>query len=131
MKKVKKTALGAGTALAVYLVLLAVVSALMARGTVEEARLRLCVWIFACAASFAGAKLGSAGESDPLAAIALCAAMFWALALLAGFLACDALEPSRSVTLALPILTGAALAYLAKPAKKKRHAEKGRRRGHK
>lgn len=131
MKRAKRTVLGAAAALAIYIVLLAVVSALLARGTVEESRLGLFVWAFACIASFAGAKLCSAGENDPIASIALCAVSFWALVQLIGFLACDALEPSRSAAFALPILTGAALAYLAKPDKKKRRAEKGKRRGRK
>ena len=131
MKRVKKTALGAASALAVYVALLACISALLTRGTVEEARLGLFVWIFACIASFLGCRLGATGESEPAVSIALCAAVFWALVQLLGFLTCDGLEPSRSVALLLPILAGAAIAYLLRRGKKKRRNEKGKRRGHK
>lgn len=131
MKRVKKTALGAAAALAVYVALLACISALMVRGSVEGSQLTVFVWAFACLASFVGCKLGSAGEGESVVSAALCAAAFWLLVQLLGFLACDALEPSRSAALLLPVFAGAALSCLLKRGKKKRRSEKGKRRGHK
>ena len=125
MKEAKKIALGALAALAVYMALLAALSALIVRGTVGEAHTALCVWVFACAASFVGARVSVGRGGEPAVRIAACAAAFWALIQLLGFLVNDTIEPTRSAALALPVLVGAAAAYLVRPSREKR--KKGRR----
>ena len=131
MKEAKKIALGALAALAVYVLLLAALSALIVRGTVQEEGVALCVWVFACVAAFAGARVSAGHEGEPALRIAASAAAFWALIQLLGFLVNDTIEPVRSATLALPILVGAAAAYLIRPARGKRKRGKGKRRSHK
>ena len=131
MKEAKKIALGALVALGVYVALLAVLSALIVRGTVKEENMALCVWAFACAAAFAGAKVSAGREGEPAVRIAACAAAFWALIQLLGFLVNDTIEPARSAALALPILVGGAAAYLVRPAREKRKRGRGKRRSRK
>lgn len=131
MERWKKTAAGAGIALAVYLVLLAALAALIVRGTAGEASMEPCIWGAACLAAFAGAKFASGRDGEPLGQIALSAAVFWLLVLLCGLLVNDAVEPARAASLLLPVLTGGALAYLLRPAKGKRKTGKGRRHFHK
>lgn len=131
MKEVKKIALGVLVAFAVYVLLLAALSALIVRGTVQEGSVALCVWVFACAAAFAGARVSAGREGEPAFRIAAGTAAFWALIQLLGFLVNDTIEPARSAALALPILVGGAAAYLVRPARGKRKRGKGKRRSHK
>ena len=131
MKEAKKIAVGAFAALAVYVALLAALSALIVRGTVKEESVALCVWVFACAASFVGARASAGRGSDQAVWIAAGAAAFWALIQLLGFLANDTIEPARSAALALPILVGGAAAYLVRPAREKRKRGRGKRRSRK
>ncbi len=126
--RVKKTAMGAAIALAIYLALLAAVSELIVRGTVGESVVSPCVWGFACLASFTGAKLSSRKDSEPAGQIALNVAVFWALILLCGLFVNDTVEPSHAAALLLPVLTGGALAYLLRAGKGKQKKGKGRRR---
>ena len=125
---VKKTALGAGIALLVYLALLALLSLLVVRGTVGEGGVGACVWVFAAFAAFAGAKAAAWRAPKSLSLIAGCAAVFWLLILLLGFLVNDGIDATRSATLALPILAGGAAAYLLRGGKKR---GKRKRRSHK
>lgn len=131
MKEAKKIAFGVFVALAVYVALLAMLSALIVRGTVEEESLALCVWVFACVASFVGTKASAGRESDPAIRIALSAVIFWALIQLLGFLVNDTIEPARAAALALPIVVGGAAAYLVRPAREKRKRGRGKRHSHK
>lgn len=131
MKEAKKIALGAFAALVVYVMLLAALSALIVRGTVREETVPLCVWVFACAASFIGARISAGREGKPAIRIAAGAAAFWALIQLLGFLVNDTIEPARSAALALPILVGGAAAYLVRPAREKRKRGRGKRRSRK
>lgn len=131
MKEAKKIAFGALVALAVYVALLAALAALIVRGTVGEESVPLCVWVFACAAAFAGAKVSAGHEGEPVIRIAASAAAFWALIQLLGFLVNDTIEPARSVALALPILVGGVAAYLVRPAREKRKRGRGKRRSRK
>ncbi len=131
MKRAKRIALGACTALGVYTALLAALSALIVRGNVDEGHMTPIIWAFACLASLIGAKTASAREADPAAAIALCAAAFWAAVQLTGFLVCNGIEPTRAVSLVLPVLTGGALAYLLRSGKEKKRTGRGKRRFHK
>ena len=131
LKEAKKIGLGALAALAVYVVLLAVLSALIVRGTVEEKSIPLCVWLFVCAAAFAGARASAGREGEPAIRIAASTAAFWALIQLLGFLVNDTIEPARSVALVLPILVGGAAAYLVRPAREKRKRGRGKRRSRK
>lgn len=128
MKRAKRTMIGVGAALVLYIALLAALSALLVRGTVREESIPLCVWLFACAAVFVGAKIAGHGESESAASIAICAAGFWALVQLLGFLACDSLEPSHSAALALPAIVGGVLAYLLRAGKAKRGGARGKHR---
>ena len=131
MKEAKKIAFGALVALVVYVALLAALSALIVRGTVKEESMALCVWVFACAAAFVGARVSAGREGEPAVRIAASAAAFWALIQLLGFLVNDTLEPARSAALALPILVGGAAAYLVRPAREKRKRGRGKRRSRK
>ena len=125
MKEAKKIALG------VYVALLALLSALIVRGTVNEEHMAQCVWVFACVASFAGAKVSTGRGGEAAIRIAASAAAFWALIQLLGFLVNDTIEPARSAALALPILVGGAAAYLVRPAREKRKRGRGKRRSRK
>lgn len=131
MKEAKKIAFGAFTALAVYVLLLAALSALIVRGTVAEKNLALCVWVFACAASFVGARLSAGRGGEAAIRIAAGAAAFWALVQLLGFLINDTIEPARSAALALPVLVGGVLVYLVRPAREKRKRGRGKHRSRK
>lgn len=131
MKEAKKIAFGVFAALAVYAALLAALSALIVRGTVGEENMALCVWVCACAASFAGARVSAGREGEPAIRIAASAAGFWALIQLLGFLINDTIDPARSAALALPVLVGAAAAYLVRPAREKRKKGRGKRRSRK
>ena len=131
MKEAKKIAFGALAALAVYVALLAALSALIVRGTVKEENIPLCVWVFACAAAFIGARVSAGRAGEPAIRIAAGAAAFWALILLLGFLVNDTIDPARSAALALPILVGGAAAYLIRPTREKRRRGRGKRRSHK
>ena len=131
MKEAKKIAFGVLAALVVYVALLAAFSALVVRGTVKEENIAPYVWVFACAASFAGARISAGRESEPALRIAASAAGFWALIQLLGFLVNDTIDPARCVSLALPILVGGAAAYLIRPAREKRKRGKGKRRSRK
>lgn len=110
----RRVALGAAISLAVYLALLAVLALLLVRGAVGEERIGVCIWSCACLAAFAGAKTAVGRRPDPFASAALCAAAFFALALLFGFLLNDTLEPERAVMLAAAILAGGAAACLGR-----------------
>ena len=112
MKLVKKTALGVGAALLVYLALSALSALLIVRGTVGEARIGTLVWIFACLAAFAGASVAAHRAQEPLLPAMLTAAAFWAAILLLGFLSNDTLASARCAALALPALLGGALSWL-------------------
>ena len=131
MKEAKKIAFGALAALAVYVALLAALSALIVRGPVKEENIPLCVCVFACAAAFIGARVSAGRAGEPAMRIAAGAAAFWALIQLLGFLVNDTIEPARSAALALPILVGGAAAYLIRPAREKRKRGRGKRRSHK
>ena len=132
MKLVKKIALGVGAALLVYLTLSALAALLIVRGTVSEERVGTLVWIFAGLAAFAGARLASYRTQEPLVPVAVTAAVLWAAIQLLGFLANDTLASARSAALALPILLGAALAWLLKPRSRKGKKSRARsRRSHK
>lgn len=131
MKEAKRIALGALTALGVYVALLALLSALIVRGTVNEEHMALCVWVFACAASFAGARVSAGRGGEQAVWIAAGAAAFWSLIQLLGFLVNDTIEPARSAALALPILVGGVAAYLVRPTREKRKRGRGKRRSRK
>ena len=131
MKEAKKIAFGTLAALAVYVALLAALSALIVRGTIKEENISLCVWVFACAASFAGARVSAGREGEPAVRIAASAAGFWALVQLLGFLVNDTIEPARSAALALPILVGGTAAYLIRPSREKRKRGRGKKRSRK
>lgn len=112
MKLVKKTALGVGAALLVYLALSALAALLVVRGAVGEAHIGTLVWLFACLAAFTGARLAAHQAQGPAVPCAIATAAFWAVIQLLGFLTNDTLASARSAALALPILLGGALAYL-------------------
>lgn len=131
MKEAKKIAFGAFTALAVYVVLLAVLSVLIVRGTVAEKNLTLCVWVFACVAAFVGARVSTGRGGAPALWIAASAAAFWALIQLLGFLVNDTIDPVRSAAVALPILAGGVAAYLVRPTREKRKRGRGKHRSRK
>lgn len=131
MKEAKKIAFGAFVALAVYVVLLALLSVLLVRGTVAEKSLPLCVWVFACIAAFVGARISTGRGDDPALRIAASTAAFWALVQLLGFLINNTIEPARSAALALPILVGGVVAYLVRPTREKRKRGRGKRRSRK
>jgi len=126
MKTVKKVMLGAAASLAAYLALLAVVSALVVRGTVGESGVNTCLWAGACFSALIGASLAMRRGAGDAAAAAECAAAFWSAVLLLGFLAYGELSPRRVTALLLPIFAGSALAYLTCRRGGKR--DKGRRR---
>lgn len=120
---VKRCALGAGTALAVYLALLALLAALLAHGTVGEGMMRGCVTVLAGLSAFVGVTVASRASARSAAATAACAAAFWAAVLLLGFLTNDSLDPARAGVLALAVFAGGAAAYFLRGGKGK----KGRR----
>lgn len=122
---VKRIALGTLAALVSYVALLALVSLLIVRGTVGETKIVACVWIFAFLAAFAGAKLASRGSGNNAVLCAACAAAFWLLIQLTGFLSNDALDFTRSAMLLLPVALGGLAAYLLRGGKSKKG--KGRR----
>lgn len=131
MKEAKKIAFGAFAAIAVYVAFLAALSALIVRGTVKEENIALWVWVFACVASFVGARVSAGRKGESAARLAAGTAAFWALVQLLGFLVNDTIEPARSAALALPILVGGAAAYLVRPAREKRKRGRGKRRSRK
>ena len=131
MKEAKKITFGVLAAFAVYVALLAALAALIVRGTVKEESIPLCVWVFACAAAFVGARVSAGRMGEPAVRIAASTAAFWALIQLFGFLVNDTIEPARSAALALPVLVGGAAAYLIRPTREKRKRARGKRRSRK
>lgn len=115
----KRIAVGMLAAFLVYLGLLALIALMIVRGTVGEGSVVACTWAFAALAAFAGAKAASWHATEPIMPIAVCAAAFWGLVLLLGFLANDGLDGARAVALALPVLIGALAAYLTRGGKKR------------
>ena len=124
----KKIALGTLISLLAYLALLALLSLLIVRGTVGEGGAWTCACVFAALSAFAGVKTAAWGAPEQLGVSALCAAAFWGLILLLGFLANDGLDASRAALLALPVLVGGGLAYLTNGGGKRRGKRKRRSR---
>lgn len=122
---VRKAAVGAGIALAVYMLLLALSSLLIVKGLVGESKAGVCVWIAACLAAFAGAK-AVRGAGNPAVASAAGMAILWIAIQLIGLVTSDALDATRSLALVLPLLTGWALALI--PGRGKKKGERRRRR---
>lgn len=115
----KRVALGVAAAMALYLALLALISLLIVRGAVGEGRGTLYTLLAAGTASFAGARLAVRGGDGWLLPAAACAA-FGALAVLAGFLAFDALAPERLPGFAAAVCAGGAPSLLPRAKRKKR-----------
>lgn len=110
MKNAKSAAAGALTAIAVYLVLLAVVSALTVKGVIPERALELSIRAAAFASAFAGTAAALKGREGFAAAV--CPTVFYLTVLLLGFLAGDGLNGELAAKLALPVALGAATAYM-------------------
>ena len=124
----KRVAVGVLTALLIYIALLALIALMIVRGTVGEGGAWTCACVFAALSAFAGVKTATWGAPEPLGVSALCAAAFWGLILLLGFLANDGLDASRAALLALPVLVGAGLACLTNGGGKRRGKRKRRSR---
>lgn len=115
----KRVALGAAASMALYLVLLALISLLIVRGTVGEGRGPLCTLLAAGVAAFAGARLAAHGGNGWLLPVAACAA-FGVLAVMAGFLMFDAFAPERLPGFAAAVCAGGAPSLLPRAKRKKR-----------
>lgn len=122
----RKCALGALIAFAVELALLAAAAGLLLNGAVGEERIGTLALIAAALGTFVGCVFAGAGTSRRKELVALCAALCWLIAQVAGFIMCDGLIPARSLMLACAVLAGTAGALLLCGRGKKRHG-KGRR----
>lgn len=118
MDRTKRIALGVGIALVVYLALLAIVSALIVKGSIGESAKQTCVWVCACIASFVGTK--TASPRAETGSVAICAAALLCTIVLVGFLVNDSLDFLRALELAIPIMIGAGLTCLTRAGKGKR-----------
>lgn len=123
---VRRCAIGTLTAMAVYLLTLALCAYLTVCGIVGEGRITQCVWLCALLASFAGTFVGS-GKTIRRGTMALCCgAAFYLVTVLLGFLIGEAHEFSAALRLLLPVTLGTAGAY-ALPEKKSSGKKRGRR----
>ena len=123
--EVKRIAVGSCVSLSAYLLLLALAALLAVRGVVAEGRVGTIVWLLAFAASFAGAKAALWRGSEQALGVVGSAVLFWAMAQALGAVMGEVLEPARSAAFALPVMAGAALAYLTRGGGRK--TRKGKR----
>lgn len=112
MKKAKRIMLGAAVSLALYMLLLALVSALAVRGSIGEQSFVACVWVSAFLSALLGIKVSVPTGKERAAIGAGCAFAFWGSVLLLGFMTNDTLSPARAGELLLPIGLGFALSEL-------------------
>ena len=110
---VRRCAIGAGAAMAVYLMTLALCAYLTVRGVVGEGQMERCVWLCALFASFAGAAFGG-GKTVRRGTMALCCgAAFYLTAVLLGFLIGGAFAPAGALRLLVAVALGAAGALVS------------------
>lgn len=119
--QVRATVIGTAAAIAVYLLLLALLSAAAVRGWPEEETIPAVIPAAAALAAFAG-LLGTARRAGALCA-AIGAALFWSIVQFGGFLLSGSVEPKRSLALLLGAFLGAFAAAAC--------AGKGKKRGRK
>lgn len=124
----KKCALGALTCCGAELMLLALTSALMLRGTISEEMAGSTVLVCAAIAAFLGCVVGAGKTKRRAMMTAGCAACAWLMMQVAGFLACGKLAPERSLKLAAAMGVGAAASLLLQKRKKKGRGNKVRAR---
>ena len=116
----KRCVLGAVIALAVELAVLAAAALLLLKGAVGEESLDGMALIAAALGAFAGCSFAGMKTSRKVEIAALCVALIWLTAQVAGFVAYDGLEPMRSLLLAAAVLAGAAASLALHKGKKKR-----------
>lgn len=125
---VRRCTIGAGAAMAVYLLTLAVCAYLTVRGVVGEGQMARCVWLCALFASSAGAIFGG-GKTVRRGTMALCCgAAFYLATVLLGFLVGGTLVPAGTLRLLAPVTLGAAGAFalLGKKSGGKKHGRSSR-----
>jgi len=108
---IRKTALGALLALALYLMVLAVMSLLLVRGAVREDKIGVLTAIATFLSALAGAKAASWREGERLTPILCCSLLLLGAILLCGFWTNDAVDPTRAAKTAAVILLGGVCAY--------------------
>ena len=126
---VRRCAVGAGAAMGVYLLTLALCAYLTVRGVVGEGQMEWCVWLCALLASFAGAVIGG-GKTVRRGTMALCCgAAFYLATVLLGFLVGGAFTPAGALRLLAPVALGAvgALAGLREKGGRKKRGKRSRR----
>lgn len=129
---VRRCAVGALSAMAIYLLTLALCAYLTVRGIVAEGQMARCVWLCALLAAFTGAVTGG-GKTVRRGTMALCCgAVFYLAAVLLGFLVGGTLSPGSTLRLLVPVALGASgalLRFRGKGGGKKRgrRARRGRR----
>ncbi|MBQ9459662.1 MAG: hypothetical protein IJU66_06985 [Oscillospiraceae bacterium] len=112
MKSAKRIALGTAAALAAYLALLALASALAVQGSIKESSFKIIVWASACLASLLGFVTAAPHGKENVAPRVECAAAFWLSIALLGFLINENVSASRLCMLLIPIGIGFAAANL-------------------
>lgn len=129
---VRRCAIGALSAIVVYLLTLVLCAFLTVRGIVGEGQMARCVWLCALLASFAGAAFGG-GKTVRHGTMALCCgAAFYLVTVLLGFLIGGAFTPAGALSLLAPVALGAAGALVllggkSGGKKRSRRARHGRR----
>lgn len=123
---VKKCALGALIGLAVTLALLAAASALILSGALGEERVNAAALAATALGAFAGCTAAGTKTNRRAEMIAFCAAAFWLVMQLLGFLCFDVLLPARSLWSAAAVLSGAVLALALRGRKAGKRKGRGR-----
>ena len=127
---VRRCAIGAGVAMGVYLLTLALCAYLTVCGIVGEEQMTRCVWLCALLASFAGGSVGGGKTVRRGTAAFCCGAAFYLATVLLGFLVGGAFAPAEALRLLAPVALGAAGALVGlrgKGKKRGRRARHGRR----
>ena len=129
---VRRCAIGTLSALAVYLLALALCAYLTVSGVVGEGQMARCVWLCALLASFAGVAFGGSKTVRRGTMAICCGAAFYVATVLLGFMVGGAFAPAGALALIVPVVLGAsgAAMLLGKKGggkKRGRHSRRGRR----
>ena len=122
---VRRCAVGALSAMGVYLLTLALCAYLTVRGVIGEGRMARCVWLCALLASFAGTLFGG-GKTVRRGTMAFCCGtVFYLSVVLLGFLVGGAFAPAGALRLLVPIALGTlgALVSLSRKGDKKKRGK--------